>query len=102
MLERKGGVHKYEAMVMIKPDLSEEDKKTLFSQIADSITKQGGSVTTASVWAEKRKLIFSIKRHTEATYYLVNFVAPPQNLASIRQAYRLNEFILRALITRLG
>ena len=31
-------MNKYEAMFIIKPELSEEEKKTLFAQIAEAIT----------------------------------------------------------------
>ncbi len=33
-------MNKYEAMVVIKPDLSDEDKKALFKQIDDAILPQ--------------------------------------------------------------
>ena len=35
-------MNKYEAMVIIKPDLSDEDKKTLFKQIDDAVIKNNG------------------------------------------------------------
>jgi small subunit ribosomal protein S6 len=92
-------MNKYEAMFIIKPDLSEDDKKSLFSQISDVITKSNGTVSTSSIWAEKRKLYFTIKKYREATYYLVNFSLSPQDITKIRQAYKLNENILRVLIT---
>jgi ribosomal protein S6 len=35
-------MNNYEAMFIIKPELPEEEKKTLFAQIAEAITKHGG------------------------------------------------------------
>ncbi|MBM3244978.1 MAG: 30S ribosomal protein S6 [Candidatus Omnitrophica bacterium] len=90
----------YEAMFIVRPDLSEEERKTLFNQIADSVAKNSGSITSAVVWAEKRKLFFTIKKHNEGMYYLVNFSSPPEAIAKLRHAYNLNENILRVLITR--
>lgn len=92
-------MRKYEAMFILKPDLSEEEKKNLFSQINDAVAKNSGSVTQASVWAEKRKLFFPIKKCQEGMYYLVNFDAASGAVEKIRQAYKLNENILRVLIT---
>ena len=95
-------MHKYEAMFVVKPDLSEEERKNFFQQIADSVTKNKGEVSASSVWAEKRKLIFPIKKYQEALYYLVNFSLPPEGVKEIRNTYKLNENILRVLISNIG
>lgn len=92
---------KYEAMFIIKPDLSEEEKKSVTEQISEAILKNNGKVASAAVWAEKKKLYFKIKRYLEGTYYLVNFTCPPAAIAAINHAYRLNENILRVLISNM-
>jgi small subunit ribosomal protein S6 len=94
-------MNKYEAMVIIRPTLSEEEKKALFAQIGDAITKQNGTITQASIWAERKKFYFPISKFQEGTYYLVHFSCAPEAIAKVRNVYRLNENILRVLITRL-
>lgn len=94
-------MNKYEAMFIVKPDLSEEDKLALFNQISDAVTKHKGAVTSAGVWSEKRKLFFPLKKYREGIYYLVNFNSDPLSVKDISHAYKLNENILRVLITRL-
>ncbi len=94
-------MNKYEVMIIIKPDLSEEEKKALFGQISDAITKSEGKVNQANIWSERRKLYFPIRRQREGVYYLVNFNVAPSAIVQIRHTYTLNENILRALITRL-
>jgi len=93
-------MNKYEAMFVIKPDLSEEDRKTLFGQIQDAIVKNNGEVITAVIWAEKRKLIFNLKKQQEGVYYLVNFSAPSEAITKLKYTFKLNEQILRVLILR--
>jgi len=93
-------MNKYEAMFIIKPDLSEEDRKTLFSQIQEAIVKNNGQVTNAVIWAEKRKLIFPLKKQQEGVYYLVNFSAPAEAITKLKYTFKLNEQILRVLILR--
>ena len=100
MSERKGGVKKYEAMFVIRPDLSEDERKNLFNQIKDAVTKNSGSISLDSVWAEKRKLSFPIKKHKEGLYYLLNFSLSTQAVSGIEQIYKINENILRVLITK--
>lgn len=95
-------MNKYEAMFIIKPDLSEDEKKTLFNQINDTVVKNNGNVSQASIWSEKRKLCFTIKKYQEGIYYLMNFSVVPQVISKIRQAYKLNENILRVLITKIN
>ena len=90
----------YEAMFIIKPDLSDADKKSLFSQISDAVVKNNGNVSQANIWSEKRKLHFSIKKYREGVYYLVNFTIGTDAIAKLKHIYKLNEDILRVLITR--
>lgn len=95
-------MRKYEAMFIIKPDLPEEEKKTLLNQISDSVVKNKGEVTQATIWSERRKLCFPIKKYQEGTYYLMNFsLSSPPAITDIKQAYKLNENILRVLIIKI-
>lgn len=94
-------MNKYEAMVIVKPDLSDEDKKGLFKQIDDTVIKHKGEVSGSGVWAERRKLYFPISKFGEAIYYLAAFRAPSSAIKEIRHAYKLNENILRVLFTRM-
>ena len=94
-------MNKYEAMVIVKPDLSDEDKKTLFKQIDDAIIKQSGQITQSGVWAERRKLCFPINKFMEGIYYLSAFTAPAGAIKEVRSIFRINESILRFLFTRM-
>ena len=93
-------MNKYEAMFIVKPDLPEEERKVLFSQISEAVSKHKGEISNAAVWAEKRKLHFPLKKQLEGLYYLMDFTLSPAAVGELRQAYKLNENILRVLITR--
>jgi small subunit ribosomal protein S6 len=94
-------MNNYEAMFIFKSDPDKDKTQQLCNQINEVITKNKGSVVSSEIWAEKRKLTFPIKKHREGTYYLLKFNALPQDISKINQEYRLNENILRVLITRL-
>ncbi|MFH1354635.1 MAG: 30S ribosomal protein S6 [Candidatus Omnitrophota bacterium] len=94
-------MNNYEAMFILPPNLSEEERNTLFKQVEEVLTKSKGKVTQAAVWEEKRKLYCRIKKHNEGLYYLVNFTIPPEGIQEITRAYNMNENILRVLISRL-
>lgn len=94
-------MNKYEAMFIIKPDLSEDERKTVFNQVSDVVTKNNGSVASASVWLERKKLYFPLNRQQEGLYYLMNFSVGPLAVKDITHAYKLNENILRVLISKI-
>ena len=94
-------MNKYEVMFIVKPDLSEEEKKNLFDQIGAVITKHEGKISDASVWADKKKLFFPLKRFTSGLYYLVNCVSPAHAISRMSHEFRLNEGILRFMFTSL-
>ena len=94
-------MNKYEAMVIVRPDLTDDDKKTLFKQLDDAVGKNGGEITQSGVWAERRKLYFPINKFMEGIYYLVAFSAPATAIKEMRGIYKLNENILRVLFTRM-
>jgi small subunit ribosomal protein S6 len=89
----------YEALFLIDANLDEKATNAIFDQIKEIITKYEGDIISSRIWADKQKLTFPIKKKQEAKYYLVNFKLKPVLIDKIRQAYRLNENILRALIT---
>lgn len=90
---------KYEIMFIIRPDIAEEERKTVFAQINDAVIKHGGNVEQGAVWAEKKKLFFPIKKHLEGVYYLLTFSAETKSIKELRQIYRLNENILRFMVS---
>jgi len=93
--------NKYEAVFIIRLDLSEDEKKNLFNQINDTILKSKGEIISSSIWLDKQKFTFPIKKYAEGLYYLVVFNLESRAAVSgLTSAYRLNENILRLLITR--
>jgi len=94
-------MNNYEGMFIVRPDLSEEDRKTLCNQIGECITKNGGTLAKIELWAEKRKLCHKIKKYREGTYYLASFKLPPDGIKKVNSIYRMNENIIRVLITKI-
>lgn len=95
-------MNKYEAMFIIKPELTEDERKALFAQIAEYVAKNGGKIVSADVWSERRKLTFPIKKHDEGVYYLARFELPGDGMTKLKYAISLNESILRVMILREG
>lgn len=98
----------YECMFMLRPDLAEQERVTIFNQLKDTLLKGATKVKNASIWAEKRKLSFELAQKgkqgkcKDALYYLIEFEAQPPEIQKLTVAYRLNENILRFLISAIG
>jgi small subunit ribosomal protein S6 len=98
-------MRKYEAMFILRPDLSEAERTTMFSQIKDVFSKFKTSIAKADIWAEKRKMYFSLSlkgkglKFMEGLYYLVEFDSVPTEIKNINETFRIKEDILRFLIT---
>lgn len=94
-------MNKYELVVIVDAQKAQPEKDEIYKQLTDSIVKGGGKVTAAQVWLERQKFVFNIKKKSEGTYYLVNFESITTSLPKIKEFLRLNEHILRYLLTSL-
>jgi len=104
-------MNNYEAMLLIRPDLTDPEKTTTFEQISQAITSKGGKIETADIWANKRKLAFHIRtmltsggarKYDEAIYYLVNFKVDSQAISQLKNDFKLHDAIIRNLIIAKG
>lgn len=92
-------MNNYEGIFMIKPDLKEEDVKNVFKAIGDSVTKNGGSIKKEESWG-KKQLSYPVKKCKEAYYYRLDFDAEAAAIAKLETVYKLNQDILRTMITK--
>ena len=102
-------MNSYEAMILIRPDISEEERKKVFDQISKTLTKKDAKVDSADIWQDKRKLTFrisstltsgGIKKYSEALFYLVNFQVDPAAIQDLRNEFKLNDAIIRVMIIK--
>ncbi len=91
-------MRKYEGMFIIKPDMTKEDLEKTVDAIGGTIEKNGGKVSATQKWAS-RQLAYLVKKYKEGEYYLFEFEAEPKKITTMESSYRLNESILRAMIT---
>lgn len=92
-------MNNYEGLFIIKPDLQEEAVKNTFKVIGDIITKNGGTVKKEESWG-KKQLTFTIKKFKEGYYLKLDFESPADSISKMEEAYKLNQDVLRTMITR--
>lgn len=91
-------MNKYELVLIFKPELSEEDRNTVFSRI-QQIIDENGKLEEVHDWG-KRKLAYEINYIKEGYYYIVNFDLDPQFVKEIERRCRLFDQIIRYMVVR--
>lgn len=94
-------MRKYEAMAIMKPDLSDADVQKLTDRYKTVIEDQGGTVDSAAVWEKKKKMAYEINGHKEGNYVLFNFSADAKVPLELGRQLRINDDIIRHRIFRL-
>lgn len=90
----------YELIVIISPEVPEEEVPTNIDKIGEFITSKGGSITQVDRWG-KRRLAYTINHFKEGNYVLTKFKIEPSTTAELETNLRISEKILRHMLIRL-
>ena len=92
----------YEAMLVLKPALKEEEQKTLLAELENILKENQAEIKNKQLFG-RRQLAYELNRCTEGIYYLIDFSAlAPTVVAKLRHACKINENILRVMIIKGG
>ncbi|MBI1976783.1 MAG: 30S ribosomal protein S6, partial [Candidatus Omnitrophica bacterium] len=90
----------YEGIFIVKPEAEKEELNRLAALAQEIITKQGGKVVQMDLWG-RRPLGHRIRGQMEGQYIYVSFDMDPLKVVHLERAIKLQEEILKALVTRL-
>jgi small subunit ribosomal protein S6 len=90
----------YELMLILKPDVAEEEQKAEVDKIKKLITDGGGEVVKEDSWG-KRVLAYPIKRFSEGVYHLLNFQSTPAKVKELEKKLNLDDEVLRFLVVKI-
>ena len=91
-------MHKYESVIIIDPNCTEEVIKTLEDKFTGLINENGKVESVENMG--KKKLAYEIKKNSEAIYMLINFEAKPDSIAELERNYRITDEILKFIVVR--
>ena len=91
-------MRRYELMLLLSPDLEDDKLQAAVEKVTRAIVNAGGSLSKVSPWG-KRRLAYDIKRHRDASYFLIHFDIEPSQVREIERGMLISEEILRHLIT---
>lgn len=89
----------YDIVVLVSPDLSEEDSVKLANDYKKILTDGGAEIVKDEPWG-RRRLAFPILRKKEAYYYYVQASSEPAAVAELERRLKLSDQVLRHLAVR--
>ncbi|MFH0838803.1 MAG: 30S ribosomal protein S6 [Candidatus Omnitrophota bacterium] len=88
----------YEGMFLLSPNLAEENLEKAISVLKDVLQKNEATIEKIENLG-KKSLTFKIKKCKESVYILIYFAAKPSAILAIEKMLKLNESVLRIMIT---
>ncbi len=94
-------MRQYEIMVVMRGDLSDEDRTNLVETIQTWIKNNQGQVAKVDNWG-RRRLAYQIGNQRDGYYTLITADLPAKAPGEIERNLRITESVLRFLVTRVG
>jgi len=92
-------VKAYEALIILDPTLSEEDRAAAVKRITDLVTEGGSTLDNVDEWG-KRKLAYEIGKRSDGEYLLVEFHADPSAIDEIDRVLSIADTVVRFIIIK--
>jgi small subunit ribosomal protein S6 len=93
-------VDTYEAMLIVIPELDEEQVENTISRFQTIIERTGGGVENVNHWG-RRKLAYEIDHRTDGFYVVMEFTAGERTLGELKRILRVSDDVLRHMIVKL-
>ncbi|MEK7067513.1 MAG: 30S ribosomal protein S6 [Patescibacteria group bacterium] len=97
--ERDERIQRYELVYLIPNKFSENELDPIKGPVIKLIKDNGGLIVQEETWG-KQKLAYPIKGFFHAYYFIIEFDSPRENINKLNNYLRLNEDVLRHLITQ--
>ena len=89
----------YEILLMLDPELSEEQQGAVVARTRELIEKDGGSVARHDAWG-RRKLAYEIDKKGEGNYHLLLFSCTAETLDEVSRVLKIDDTVMRHMATR--
>lgn len=86
----------YETVLIVKPQLSDEEVAKTLEAVKAVIVKETGEILAEDKWG-RRKLAYAINREREGFYAYLKFRAPSTILQSLNHHFRVTDDVMRHL-----
>ena len=90
----------YEAMLIVIPELDEEQVVNTISRFQTIIERTGGEVGDVNHWG-RRKLAYEIDDRTDGFYVVMEFTAGERTLVELKRILRVSDDVLRNMMVKM-
>ena len=90
-------MHEFELMLVIRPNLNEEELKQVIEKAEEYISRVGGNVSKSENWGLKH-IAYEIEGFDKAYYALIMYSAPYVSSKSLQEIVKEDKDILRHMI----
>ena len=91
----------YEAILILNPNVTEEELGTVQERVLNQIAVRGGEVSRVDTWG-RRRMFYPINHSRDGHYVIYHFVADAPAIKLIENNWRIIDGLLRHLVVRLG
>ncbi len=98
--QRRQNIDTYEAMLIVIPELDEEQVENTLARFRTVIERTGGEVTETNHWG-RRKLAYEIDYRADGFYSIMNFTAGERTLVELKRILRVSDDVLRHMVVKL-
>jgi small subunit ribosomal protein S6 len=91
--------HEYELVVIIKPDLTDDELTAGIERVQQAVSSRGGEIVDVNTWG-RRRLAYPIKRHLDGTYVVHQVKMDPVQVPDLESSFRISEDVIRHLMIR--
>ena len=91
-------MNKYESVIIIGQDVTEEGIKSLIARFTDLINTDGKVENVQEVG--RKKLAYEVKKNTEGYYVVFNFEAKPELIVELERNYRITDEVIKFITVR--
>ena len=92
---------KYEMLLLLNSEMTEEAREAELKKYADIVTSMGGNVEATDKWGVK-KTSYPINYKTDAFFALMTFVADENTPKELDRVAGLSANVLRRMITKVA
>lgn len=97
---KEADIDTYEAMLIVIPELDEEQVENTVGRFRTIIERTGGEAGETNYWG-RRKLAYEIDHRTDGFYAVMQFTAGERTLVELKRILRVSDDVLRHMIVKL-
>ena len=96
-----GCMRRYETIVIVDPDASEDERHSLTDKIKDVISQKDGALIELEEWGVKR-LAYEIRKKNRGFYFRIDYCGGGDVVDELERSFRINDRFLKFMTIMLS